>query len=569
MHKRSKILSGVAVAAVTAAVAGSPGCSFALNTTAVQCTAEDECRSRGPGFEDTTCDPATRSCVKVPSAAKRCEKNSDCAGSDANTICRKSDNRCVQLLNKDCPLLLGDTQELLDDDVIVLGVIAPASVSAFGALAERAVWLAQKDVAKSVKGLPATAGSDGVRPVVFVSCFEFNDPPFGDVRSARHLVEDLQVPAIVGPIDPAVAVPLAADILLPAGVMTFLPTAIVTSVEDLPNPAAPTPLVWRINYSDVDQGKLIAELIEKHLEPRLKAEGVVAPGEPVRIAIAAEDNALGQSVLRRTQEVLRFNGKSAADNAAASPPTYAAIQLPAYDPTRYPDPIGAVIPAVQKTFDFKPHIVIHASALFSTDYFNPLEANWPDGVPRPVHIAATPPWLDDLTLAWIGTDDTRAHRFFGVGGGEQARSGARSEWTLRFKQEFGEFQTLPVVPPIITQFYDAAFATLMAAAAVGDKPLTGANIANGLMRLQPPGPEAFAGPDSVAKIFGDLAQGKNVNLEGVVSGLDFDITTGRSRRDAVMFCPQKAGGTFSSYLDTGLRFDTERKSVVGAVTGCP
>lgn len=557
-------LGAVAVAATTVV-----GCSFALNTTAVQCTSEDECRARGPGFENSTCDPATRSCVTVEVNAARCTTNAECSELGTPAICRKEDNRCVELLNNDCPLLLGETSELLDDDVIVMGVVAPSSVSTFGAQAERAVWLAQRDVSRNFKGLPAAAGSEGTRPVVFVACYEFNDPPNGILRGGRHLVDDLRVPVVVGPIDPASAVPLAAEVLLPAGVMNILPTAIVTSVEDLPNPAAPTPLVWRLNHNDIDQGKVIAELIEKHLEPRLRAEGVVQPAEDVRVVIAAEDNALGQSVLRRTQEVLRFNGKSAVENASATPPAFMVAKLPAFDPQRYPDPYRAVFPTVQATHVFKPHIVIHASALFSTDYFDPLEANWPVGVPPPVHIGATPPWLDDITLAWLGNDQTRAHRFFGVGGGIQADSGAFSQWVLRFKTEFQEFQTLPIVPQIIAQFYDAAYVALVAAAGAGDKPLTGANIADAVQRLQPPAGELLATPDNIPRMFGDLAEGKNVNLQGVVSNLDFDITTGRSKRDAVVQCPQLAGGAYLSFKDTGLRFDTIQGRVTGAVADCP
>ena len=100
------------------------GCAAVTNTTAVQCTSEAECLGRGPEFAGTTCDKATKTCVKLPEDTDLCSKNQECIdrAGGAPAICQKATRKCVPLTTAECPTVLAKPGQLLDDNTVVIGV---------------------------------------------------------------------------------------------------------------------------------------------------------------------------------------------------------------------------------------------------------------------------------------------------------------------------------------------------------------------------------------------------------------------------------------------------------------
>src|SRR4051812_2374028 len=86
-----------AVVFAIVAIGGAQGCSVVTNETAVQCTSEKECLDLGPEFANTTCDAVTKTCKKVE-APVECNTNAECGQKAPNSICRKRDHKCVQVL---------------------------------------------------------------------------------------------------------------------------------------------------------------------------------------------------------------------------------------------------------------------------------------------------------------------------------------------------------------------------------------------------------------------------------------------------------------------------------------
>jgi hypothetical protein len=161
-----------------------------------------------------------------------------------------------------------------NDSAIVLGLITPFGTDLVGVYSERAVKLAQEDFTMSVPGIPSFDGSGMPRPVIFVSCDEFAYGPAGAIRGAQHLVNDLQVPIILGPYSNAMY-PVYSEVLLPGGTMELSPNFPFDLFYKLgPNPAAPNPLFWRMSSDNGAQAPLLSAFIRYQLEPQLVTLGI-------------------------------------------------------------------------------------------------------------------------------------------------------------------------------------------------------------------------------------------------------------------------------------------------------
>src|ERR1700722_996504 len=129
-------IKGVLVLAGVWLATQQEACSFALNTTAVQCLSEQDCLNRGPAFANTTCSPVTKTCVVPEAGVVGCTTNVACSTTlGVTAICRHSDSTCQPLKTAECPDIFDAANALTslpDNQVVLLGSLSPENDSVLG-----------------------------------------------------------------------------------------------------------------------------------------------------------------------------------------------------------------------------------------------------------------------------------------------------------------------------------------------------------------------------------------------------------------------------------------------------
>lgn len=543
--RRSRGVVALALLGGAFAVA-SGACSVTTNTTAVQCTSEAECQNLGPAFVGTTCDRATKTCVKVNEEQDLCTTNQACIDKAGGlpSICRKSDRKCVVLTSPECPGVLQQPGQLLNDDTIVIGSINPAGATELGDPMEKAVEFAQIELSKQVRGLPSIdPAKTDPRPLVVVSCREFGTDGYDSmVRAAVHLAKNVQVPLVIGPVDAANAALTAGEVLNGARILSIFPIGQSPFLQSLPNPIAPTPITWSIGYDDANITNAGAEFVKAKLEGDIRAKN---GNQPIKIVVLVEDNFQGQTSTELLEKKLVFNGKSAADNLSDG--NYLRLSIgDQLDPVKNPVPEAAVAKALTALYQFKPDIVFHAyapKAIPTT--FIPLLVQWPQALPRAYHFdliatfkAFTP--VNDIVdaLSYHGRVFSATTRV------DRQPAGRHDQFKSRFLQQYPQFTTIPGVDTALIHFwYDATYMAAYSIVANGNKPLTGENLAATLPKLLPPGGGRIeTGPGDITKAFGLLQSGQGIDLDGLSGDMDVDTRTGFTNYDIDVVCPEVQNG---------------------------
>lgn len=563
-------------------LACAPGaCNPITNTTAVQCTSEAECLSLGPEFAGTTCDPATKTCKK-PVESLGCTTNQECldaAGGEA-AICRKSDGaegrRCVRLKSPECPNVFtkAGNAELANDDVIVIGSLTPENHTELGTVMTRALQMAHNELSNGfLRGLPAAAGSKGSRPIAVVSCREFGAGFEGAIRAANHLSKEVRVPLVIGPVDPGNAGLVASQAFLPNKVLTILPTGVISSLANLPSPIAPIPLIWRLLFDDRALAAVISSFIRYQLQTKLQNDDGIAP--PYRVAFLSGADLSSQSVQAQVMAQLKYNGTIDAPNslaqnqaegscADASDPKRPCLKVFNFgdinDTLGNPDPDATINATLQDLYAYQPHVIIHPYGPAGIPkVFFPCEGGFPGK--KPYHIGATAVFNGFGPLfPFLNAVPGRNARLFSVQqyanpNGLQppfpVTSAQVGGWLSRFNTQFPEFKnSVSQASQNVWLLYDAFWLAAYAIQAVGDKPITGENLAGVLDRLNngqvistyysaggPNGPE-------MNNAFSILKSGQSFQLQGLFGTMKFDTKVAAPVYGLEMTCPNplKAGG---------------------------
>ncbi|WP_394827265.1 ABC transporter substrate-binding protein [Pendulispora albinea] len=580
---RRVALAALLAAGAPSAVMAQQGCSFSTNTTAVQCTSEDECLALGPSFAGTTCDPLSRTCVRVPEDQGLCSTNKECIDKAGGVpaICRRRDRRCVTLASPECPTIMAEPGQVSNDDAIVIGAITPGGGDTeLGDNMEAALHLAQIELSKvGGHGLPSISDRPEGRPLVIVACREFGPEGYESIlRAADHLARDIEVPVNIGPVDSGSAAIVAAQVFNPRRILSILPSGKSSILATLANPVAPTPIIWSPSYGDREITNAAVKLVSKVLEPRIHAQG--EPG-PIRVAVLSEDNFLGQMSTSMLQDQLSFNGKSAVDNGAATPPNYLRLSIgDLLDPVGNPAPETKIAAAIRRVYEFKPHIIFHSyapKAVAAT--FFPLVRNYPPataGTPVPYHIDVVATFgafqpleevIDNFSKPSIPAQARLRSRLFSAETRVVDRT-RNDAWVIKFQNQFPRFATSSSPKTLLVQsWYDSAYMAAFAIVANGKKPLTGENLAATLPQLIPPGQQISPGPDDTQRAFGLLGSGQGIDLDGLSGNLNLDQRTGRTRYNISITCPNTGtNGKTQGFKDSG--FYTENQEGVGNINHC-
>ena len=497
--------------------------------------------------------PSGSASAAVAAEPRECEKNAECVKAHEGKpwICRKDDGKCVSLESEDCKVL-AEPGDVENDRTIWSGVMVPTTgpKSELGTLFRNAADLARRDFALVSHGIESQAPDTPPRPLGLVAC----DDAEQTTRPAHHLVDDVGVPAVVGFASSQEVVDLATDVFIPKRVLTIAalnPSAFVTSVRQPPGEPR---LVWRTTLSIAEYQAPVALVVQELLEPRLRAAHSIAADAPIRVALVRPKTSLGLSIADALLPNLRFNGMDVVQNE------HNFREFVIGDRQDYSKSVSALL-------TWKPHIVIYASIEpeIVDDFITPLETRWPATEAfRPYFLVGTPLVDNPALLRMLGKNVERRRRYFGIS--PPANSMLNMKFTLRYNETFTPKVTLSKSP---SNTYDAVYLLAYAAYANGERPLTGINLARAIPRLLPPGRDIEVGVGQIHDAFSVLGSGKNIDLRGAQTPLDFNPETGESSSDMVIQCVGvNELGVAADGIASGVVYDARARSLKGTMR-CP
>ncbi len=474
---------------------------------------------RGPrtGLSDTT---TPQSCEGKGCVKTGCTSSAECVAEHDGkpAVCRKDTGTCVNLETDLCRVL-ADKSEIENDTTIWVGAMYPYGPkgSTYGKQAARAVELARKDF-KDMGGIPPLAVGGKPRPLGLILCDDSETPE----PAARHLVDALNIPVIIGFARSKEVLDLANTFFLPKGVFALASNTASMLVDIHHAPGEPR-LVLRATWSADMINHPRAALIGGMVEPMLQARGVLRTGEGMRVAIVRANNASGVSHADKMLSLLHWNGKSAAENGDL------VRQFVVPDELERKDKPEALNVMADSVATFAPHVVIEAGADQSP--FLAIERRWlPKTKFRTNYVTCGQ--LGDPDLEKLVSERPDAYRrLFSI-------NSTIPQAMTKFIMHHNEIFTDEKIDPFNCSSapYDAFYTAAYAIIALGDEPITGKALARSVRRLVPPGESIDVGPAGIYKAIKLLRDGKNVDLAGSQTSLDFDPETGDPTGDFTVRC---------------------------------
>jgi serine/threonine protein kinase len=457
--------------------------------------------------------------------------------------CRSSDGACVPIASEDCTPMF-EPSDLSADDTIWLGAMFPLKgprAEAYGTMSSLGVDLARQEIAKGTSALAGAGASMRVPRLALVSCDDSVDP----MRAARHLVDDVGVPAIVGFGSGQTIVDIAGSYLVKRNVLTVASLTSSPLITRLPRPEGLPPMVWRTTFSIDRVADATARMIPA-LEPKTGK---------TRVTLVHETNSLGQSFAETLYRQLSFNGKSAVANGA----DYQELTFPpgSHDSQEVKRLVGSTLRAL-------PTFVILLGGYETTQpVIEQVEAKWPAGAPRPTYLLES----DTLELfaPFLGKDADRRRRLFAVLSTSSSTANAR--FVIRYNATHAQPVAITFNPG---SSYDAFFLLAYATFALHGEPVAGPSLARAFSRLVPPGRPIDVGPTGVFDAITALSKGEQIDLQGAAGDLDFDLSNGEAPADFDLLCAEiDASGSATGHdVESGLVYRARTQSVEGALH-CP
>ncbi|MBX3210003.1 MAG: hypothetical protein KF764_33545 [Labilithrix sp.] len=495
-----------------------------------------------------------------------CTANAECIAAADNAPALCVAGSCVAVDQDLClPQVLPSNDVLARENVVVTASFIPFEVAT--PLRNRFVYaydLALTELAEA-GGIPGQTRRD----VAMILCA--SEPEIVE-RSVKHVVQDLQLPAIIANFGAGDMTRFATELTVPGGVLTINPNVTAETLKFQPVEQ----LVWNLLGTPEDVALAYRPLLAR-VEGKLRPNG--AADGPLKVALldttasiesaistivrlGPQDRTVEGSGKRLLEKAIAFNGKSAADNGA----DFKRIPLPAVEQSGSPN-----YPAIRSTLiDFRPDVVLALTAEEISDVVREVEKGLSDAGASLPHWLLAPRNARAVLDSYINTDAFQARaekrkRFMGVQYAGAVDDTQRVAWLERMQARF------PNVPQAeyaaAENFYDAVYwlAYGLAAAEPGAR-ATGRNISDGVRNLLT-GPSIHPGPlDAIANAFRLITAGETTYV-GALGPPDIDKRFGTWNSVGGVYCygvAETQPVSFAPVYDV-LRFDRQS----GALTEDP
>jgi hypothetical protein len=475
---------------------------------------------------------------------EECASSRECVAAHAGAPwrCHSRTHACVPIESDDCTAL-ATPSTLGRDDVVWFGALYPPDSTTY-ASERRAADVARREFERELGAWPASDGGVAPRPLALVMCTD-NAPE----RAARHLAEDVEVPAVLGFLGAKDALATIPTVFIPNQVLSVLTLAQAAELTSIPVPPGSPRLVWR-TCNDHDQMTLATNgMIAGVLEPRLRAAD--PRRGPTRLALLVTRSVL--DVVPQSLSGMQINGRPLNENGDSFRQFVC-------------DGSAADAAAIDRLIAFAPDLVVDAlvdEADPATKVFVPLERARKKGAVGPFYLTGSE--LTPDYLAFLGRDSDRRRRVFAATNVSTTK--ASLDLVLRYNLEYPHEEVTPTTAP--QPSYDAFYLLAYAAYALGDAPITGPSLSRAIERLLPPGPRVDVGPAGIFGALTALRGGGRIDLNGASGSLDFDLRTGDAPLDYAILCVgTDEHGAASGMIESGLIYESATGKVTGKMS-CP
>jgi hypothetical protein len=481
-----------------------------------------------------------------------CSTHQQCIDRNAGAPyrCRASDARCVSLLNSDCPRVLGDAADIAGDDAIHIGLLVVDGPD--GAEAEAAVDLARTEIASALGGGVRTEPTARVRPLVIVECNTDGGEPLAAVR---HLVEEVEVSALLGGFDGGHVLSVARQVTIPRGVLQITPSATDDEISALDD----QDLVYRAQLPGEILFQVLTPFIERILRPAIHRGVCAHVPEPVRMMLVYDPDPTGVSEAAAITKSLSVDGEPVPREGSAF---YRELRL---DPLNLLDPQPLSVVAARAIITFAPQVILYQTR--DEEVLRAVESGWPTDVPKPYYIAS--PTFGARLPDLVGADaDLRQRAFSLLGVSEGYDPASFDAWAARLRASAPTLGR-PISHIFGPNLYDSMYMLADALSTLGDSEPTGLNLVPGFRRLSGPGTTIPFGPDAMPSALGALAAGNAIDYIGVNGAFHYTPAGDRSGLAAIGCVTIDAAGNATGLKPSGFAYDPASQSVVSADVSCP
>lgn len=511
-----------------------------------------------------------------------CARNSDCAGTFLNgdtgmaepAVCVEGPapddaapgalkRRCVQVTSTDCrDTGFLDENGQVPDDAILLGALMPFAGPQRDNTPPRlnSAMLAMEQInAPGVGGIPGLDGADN-RPLALVVCDEATDL----ARATLHLVEELRVPAVVGPVIGQSLFEIQ-PIIRDNDTAFFSPTVVADAVGAFDDKG----LIFQMVLTDVQRAPLMNRQI-RELESQLRVSRS-RDAEPIRLGTFFRADALGEGTHVGLLD-LEINGQPYPQEQ-----TVGHVRATGYSNDDLESRPQFYIDDLLDGGRFLPDIIVIAGAgEVPKNFLAPLEAQWPDEWPRPYYVTIDPmrigPLLDfvsesdgtypDLRLRIRGTGVTARSE----GDDESDAARAFGGFVLAYRSKVSNNEA-PIISGMAPA-YDAVFAIAFALAAQSQLPVTGSNLAAGLPLIAGGRTKVVVGQSAPNVAFAELTSRRAISAIGTFGPLEWDRGGQKKAGVLEMWCIDGQGEELV-FQPSGLNYVFETGEFLGAYEQCP
>jgi hypothetical protein len=476
---------------------------------------------------------------------------------------------CVPLKSPDCPIILpiqdvnsGDYDNLLSPNAIILGGFAYIPPALYGT-ATRNYDLGITELTRQVPGV--WAGSSSRHPLVMVVCNPVHDVLDDVLVPARHLIEDLKVPAIVSQMEMKYQQAVFEEFgpKDKNDVFFMMPLYSDQTLINLPDDG----LVWHM-LSGADALSVTFQPLIDMTEDHLRNLGSIPSGtDNMKVTmLTAQDERFLADMGRYVEDHISFNGALAGENSAS---TFQSLNVV----SAYQDPDADQTTVANNVRDFAPHVILGLTTTEMLTTIIPLiEATWDTetgGQDRPFYILSPLDYnvseMDDLIIVDESASDGKVplfRRILGINWPAAVNQDIYDDYQARYLQEYG------LSSPYFENFYDAIYYTMYAVAGA-TQPLTGSRIAAGMLRAIQGTTEVEVGPGpEMASTIDALHTNASYKFKliGAQGPPTWDVNGGRND-PASVWCVDQVGDFYGDRL----RYNSSTMQLDGTIessSGC-